>query len=594
MINKITHKIQNNNAIANNKNITALYSSEFRTNTLKTDSVSFLGRPRLTSQQKMTNYARKFLKEIDLKPNQPLHIKAESKYVPFLRILTEEAYKKNSGKVIVKVIEPELEALKKKYKITESFKSTKQAKKELEDEGAIFVKFGTKNCPYKKAGLSKPAIMSQIKRITPQIPEQVSKIMELDPVEIFQTVLNIREGQTVLINAEREHLPRIIKLVEYLYATNKSKLVKVNLTEKPEFDRNIPFYNHANDALIGQVKPSTISYAKELLDTCTVRLSLKGNNPKQYSSANTTRMTKNSQATSKAIEAFSSSMTSNNPWLVYYLPTTESAAFAYPEYGAKKIKALAHALKDAKQINRVGKLQEHIKNLDNMTQKVNDLLDRGYRTIRFVSVNPTTKKPDGKTSLAVGLSEKSFFMSAKFTSPTGQNFIPNIPTEEIFSSPRADLTTGKVYATMPLVLNGNIVNGIEMTFEKGKATKLNASQNFKMLEEHIKAHENADKLGEVALVAGSSIAAFNRVFFNTLLDENAACHIAIGNSYPMTIKGALEIENFAERKKYLKDNHINHSTTHNDFMIGGPNVEVFAENAEGNRILLIKEDKFQL
>ena len=229
-----------------------------------------------------------------------------------------------------------------------------------------------------------------------------------------------------------------------------------------------------------------------------------------------------------------------------------------------------------------------------MTQKVNDLLDRGYRTIRFVSVNPTTKKPDGKTSLAVGLSEKSFFMSAKFTSPTGQNFIPNIPTEEIFSSPRADLTTGKVYATMPLVLNGNIVNGIEMTFEKGKATKLNASQNFKMLEEHIKAHENADKLGEVALVAGSSIAAFNRVFFNTLLDENAACHIAIGNSYPMTIKGALEIENFAERKKYLKDNHINHSTTHNDFMIGGPNVEVFAENAEGNRILLIKEDKFQL
>lgn len=595
MINRITQRIQNNNVIFNNNNnMTPLYSSEFRMNTLKADSVTFMGRPRLTSEQKMTRYARQFLKEIGLKPNKPLCITAESKYVPFLRILTEEAYKKDSGNVIVKVVEPELEALEKKYKITESFESSKQAKQELVNEGAIFVKFAAKNCPYKKAGLSKLAIMSQVKRITPQIPEQVSQIMELDPVEIFKTVMDLREGQTVIINGKREHLPRIVKLVEYLYSQNKSRIVKVNLTEKPEFDRNIPFYNHAKDDLIGQVKPSTISYAKEILDNCIARLSLAGGNPKQYSGVDTKKMTQHAKAASKATEVYSSLMTTNTPWLIYYLPTTESAVFSYPEYGAKKLQALAHALKDAKEINRVGKLEEHIKNLVHMSEKVNELLDKGYRTIRFVSVDSAIQRPDGKTNLAVGLSPKSFFTASKMTTPSGQTFIANIPTEEVFSSPQANLTTGKVSSTMPLVLNGNIVEGIEMTFAEGKAININASQNLEMLQNHIKAHENADMLGEVALVAGSPIAMLKRIFFSTLLDENAACHIALGKPYAKTIKGALEIQDFAERQKYLKDNHINYSTTHNDFMIGGPNVQVFAENAEGDKILLIKDDKFQL
>ena len=173
--------------------------------------------------------------------------------------------------------------------------------------------------------------------------------------------------------------------------------------------------------------------------------------------------------------------------------------------------------------------------------------------------------------------------------------IKNIPTEEVFTSPQADTAEGVISATMPLSLNGKIVEGIRFKFEKGKMVDIKADKNEEMLKKHIAANDNADRLGEVALVAGSPIAETGRLFNSTLLDENASCHLAFGNSYSMCIKGADEFKEYKDMKKFLKDLKINSSPTHNDFMVGGKNVNISAINEKtGDTIDVIKDDKFLL
>jgi len=564
---------------------------------LKADAVSFSGKTqKSTPDEKMAVYAVKFLDEIGLKENQPLHITADSKYVPFLKVLTEEAYKKGSGKVYLKVVEPEIEALKKKYNITEDFDFKKEAKEELESEDAKFVEFDDTNSPYKAAGLSNKEITAKIESLYPKIPKKVQDIFKLNPEEIFKSALDMHEGEPMYIRGEREHLPQIIKLVDYLYSTNKTKLIDVKLVESKEYSPEIAFYKYAKDDLIGKFQKSRISAEKEYFEKDTATLVLSGEDPELYSEIDSKKIVENSKPFRTAVQEYQTKSTSNNPWLVYYAPTTKSVGLAYPEYGNDKIAALAHALKDAKEINRVGKLKEHIESIELRAEKMNKLLDKGYRTIRYVSVDPETTLPDGKTDLKIGLSEKSFFNGARMKmEKTGHNPLVNIPTEEIFTSPMANTAEGKVSATMPLVLNGKVVEGIEMTFKKGKIVNVNATKNLDMLKEHIKGNKNADRLGEVALVAGSPIFKKDRLFYDTLLDENAACHVAIGDAYPDVVKGAEDIEDYDKQQEYLKKLHINSSTTHNDFMIGGPNVYVYAENAKtGEQVQVIKDDKFML
>jgi len=609
MITGLSQNLQTNIAKNHNKNTNHAISPKMTG--LQADSVSF-GRRITDNDKKLRVFAQKYLNEIGLKPSQPLHITAESKYVPFLRIITEEAYKKDSGDVVVKVVEPEIEALKKKYKIKHDFEYKQLSKKELEEDGAIFVTFDKNNCPYEKAGLSKHAAKAQAASITPKIPKKAADLYKLDSEEILKTALDLHPGEPIAISGQREHLPQITKLMKYLYTQNQTKLINVSLSERKEFDRTIPYYEHANEALIGKIKPSTIAFYNEYIKKDVARLNLYGPDPKQragLSAEAKKRVTKDNVALSKATEQQREAMTSSHPWLMLWYPGVKAAQAAYPEYGNNSNKAIAHALKDAKLINRTGKLGAHVRQLDKMAKKMNDLVDKGYLSLHFVSTDPVTKKPDGKTDLIVGLSDKSVFNAARTKmEKTGHNVLVNIPTEEVFTAPKAfaseeeiqsgirtNVTRGKVSATMPLVLNGNVVEDIVLDVEDAKITKATASQNQELLRDHIKENENADKFGEVALVAGSPIFKLGRVFFNTLLDENAACHIALGDAYSDTVKGANKIADYDKMQEYIKKQGVNQSTTHNDFMIGSPNVEVYAINEKTqDKILVMKDDKFQL
>ena len=128
-----------------------------------------------------------------------------------------------------------------------------------------------------------------------------------------------------------------------------------------------------------------------------------------------------------------------------------------------------------------------------------------------------------------------------------------------------------------------------------KITDIHADTNEDFLRQHIFSNENADRLGEVALVAGSPIAKTGRLFYSTLEDENAACHLAVGLAYPGSIEGADKFENYDELQQYLSDLKINQSTVHTDFMVGGKNVTIYAENEEtGDVVKIIENDEFLL
>ena len=289
-------------------------------------------------------------------------------------------------------------------------------------------------------------------------------------------------------------------------------------------------------------------------------------------------------------------MSADLPWAYYYVPTTASSIDAYPELAQDKLEMIAKAYEDANIINRVGKLKEHIKILDYRVEKMNQLIEDGYRTFHYVSVNPETKEPDSVTNFKITMSPKSIFKNARFDKPKFNHrpFV-NVPSEEVFTAPLADSANGQIKATKPLALNGQTINGLGFKFKDGIVSSITAKDNEEAIKSLIKSNQNADRLGEVAIVAGSPIAQMNRIFNNILLDENATSHLALGAAFPDTVKDTKDLDPYGELQDYLEKERINISNVHTDFMIGGKNIIITAINDETcDSKVIVRDDKFLL
>jgi aminopeptidase len=176
------------------------------------------------------------------------------------------------------------------------------------------------------------------------------------------------------------------------------------------------------------------------------------------------------------------------------------------------------------------------------------------------------------TDLTVGLLPSSRFLSAKFETVDGIVHMPNIPSEEVFSAPDPARTGGVVRSTKPLVVGGSIIRGLEVEFRDGRAVRIDAEENAEVLRGYAESDEGACRLGEVALVdAAGRIGNTGTTFFDTLLDENAAGHIALGSAYGICVDSG------EDRKR------INQSRIHVDFMIGSDEVSVTGVGADGSR-----------
>jgi len=205
------------------------------------------------------------------------------------------------------------------------------------------------------------------------------------------------------------------------------------------------------------------------------------------------------------------------------------------------------------------------------------------RTAHLNELRPDALRYRGPgTDLTVGLLPHVGWMSGSSDTSDGITYVANMPTEEVFTTPDARRTEGTIRQTLPLPLSGQIVRGLELTFEGGRAVRVKAESGAELVRSHFATIENADRLGEVALVTNDSrVGQTGLLFYDPLYDENATCHMAYGAGLPFMVEGE-------------PGEGFNVANTHVDFMVGAPELEVDAVLADGAVVPLIRNEEWQL
>ena len=192
------------------------------------------------------------------------------------------------------------------------------------------------------------------------------------------------------------------------------------------------------------------------------------------------------------------------------------------------------------------------------------------------------------TDLTLGLPKNHVWMGGGGRAANDAEFIANIPTEEVFTAPHRERADGTVSSTRPLSYAGTLIDGFSLTFSGGKVVEVKAKQGEEALRRLIDTDEGSARLGEVALVPhGSPISASGVLFYNTLFDENASCHLAVGRAYPTSVAGGAEMS-----PDELKAAGANHSLTHVDFMIGSGELDIDGLTADGSSVPLMRSGEW--
>lgn len=378
--------------------------------------------------------------------------------------------------------------------------------------------------------------------------------------------VNIQQGQYLLINTSTDTLDFTRLVVQKAYEAGAGR-VHVNLTDAT-FER--AFFEHATTEEIEKFPKWIVAQREELIARQGALLWIDAEDPDLLAGIDVTKLAAQQKASGTALVNYRKAVMNDDiAWSIIAVPSVKWAAKVFPSLPAnEQVNALWEAIFATVHIgqgNAVDKWKNHVASLEARAAQLNN---KKYKKLHY-------KAPG--TDLTIELPDKHIWQCGSSKTPQGTIFIANMPTEEVYTLPAKYGVNGTVSNTKPLVYKGNIIDQFMLTFEAGKIIKAQAEVGNDLLQELISADEGSAYLGEVALVPHESpISASNILYYNTLFDENASNHLAIGEAYPTCYEGGRELE-----EGQLEALGINTSITHEDFMIGSGEMDIDGELADG-------------
>lgn len=395
----------------------------------------------------------------------------------------------------------------------------------------------------------------------------------------IQTGVNIQKGQPLIINCPIEGGEFAHLLVEEAYNAGAED-VRVEWTDevltRMKFERepmrileNFPEWKV-------QMLNSHVEKGGAVLSVYAPNPDLlKGVDPKRVAAAN--------KASGQALKKYRSYMMNDRvQWSIVSIPTEKWAKKIFPDLAVEE--AMDKLWEQIFRITRVDKDDpiEAWKEHNERLRKAREILnEKQYKKLVY-------KAPG--TDLEIELPENHIWSGGSSLSEKGAEFNPNMPTEEVFTAPHKDGVNGTVVNTKPLNYNGNLIDKFSLTFKDGKVVDFTAEEGYETLKHLLDTDEGSRRLGEVALVPHNSpISQSGLIFFNTLYDENASCHLALGEAYPTNVEGGPEMS-----EEELKEKGINVSINHEDFMMGSAELDIDGVTKDGKTEPIMRNGNWAL
>lgn len=395
---------------------------------------------------------------------------------------------------------------------------------------------------------------------------------------IVKTGINLQKHQTLVVISPIECAAFTRMLAETAYQEGARDVV---ISWRDELFSKIRFLQAPEevfDEFPEWQKEFFLSYVRQ----GAAFLSIAAADPELLKDVNPQRVAKVQKASNVALQEYRERLMSNkNVWSVVSIPTTSWAKKVFPQVSeAEAVEKLWEAICKTVRVDTedpVAAWEQHKNNLKKSMQFLNT---NAFKLLHF--------KNSLGTDLKIELPEEHIWLGGSEYTPEGLEFIANMPTEEVFTLPKKTGVNGTVVSSKPLNYNGNLIENFSLTFKAGKIVEYKAEKGKEILKNLIETDEGSCYLGEVALVPyDSPISNSNILFFNTLFDENASCHLAIGKAYPVCVKNG---ENMS--KEDLNVLGVNDSLVHVDFMIGTEDLEIIGLTAAGKEIPVFKNGNF--